>query len=93
MAEIYNIDFEKLGFFKEFPDDVDVTYYHWRLNIKHFLIKDLHVICDKEVITVWAKEPSKKINGLSASINGSASILLIYEKLTKNKLTAILKSF
>lgn len=87
------INFETLGFFKEFPDNQDVNYYYWRLNIKHKFFKNLHIICCDNVITVFASEPTKKIDGKVASFGGGCHALLIYEKLSCKNLMLILKLF
>jgi hypothetical protein len=51
---------EALGFVKERPDPTDRNYVVYRKDIKHWILKDLHICVEDEYITVFCKDIDNK---------------------------------
>ena len=68
----------KNGFKKVYPDEVDKQYYYLQKNIRPHHFRGLHIIVDK-TISVYCKEPNKKINGLQNGHSNSDFLLMFYE--------------
>lgn len=79
----------KNGFKKVYPDEVDKEYYYLLKNIKPHHFRGLHIIVDK-TISVYCKEPNKKINGLQNGSGTNNDILILFYE---NRISYIEKTF
>jgi len=79
----------KNGFKKVYPDEVDKEYYYLQKNIKPHHFRGLHIIVDN-TISVYCKEPNKKINGLQNGSGTNNDILILFYE---NRISYIEKTF
>lgn len=68
----------KNGFKKVYPDEVDKKYYYLLKTLKNHHFRGLHIIVDN-TISVYCKEPNKKINGIQNGHSNSDFLLMFYE--------------
>lgn len=71
-------------FKKIYPDKKkDPTYFYHQKNIKHPLIKGLHIIVDYNSITVYGIEPLNKVNKAKNG-DGTHYVIMFKAKTTEN---------
>jgi hypothetical protein len=83
---------EKLlnSFKKIYPDHGDTSYFYYRKDFKHPLIKGLHIIVDK-TITVYGREPKNKIGKMQ---NGRGlEYVIAFKRRTPHNLNELLEMF
>lgn len=73
----------RMGFFKEFPDEVDKEYFYYRKNIPSKLFKDLHIIIEGK-INVYCED---------VSLCGIGCCLIVSQKYSFEKVCNIVNIF